>query len=161
MYDNRSPAQSGRRRASHRSASPIRRSGSGAHWKRHGDEFAEEAAVPHAATAPGGGYKNCRLPDCRSIPSPSDLEIMAVFSFVSTNIVGSETFKLLQPDANSLRLAQGHAAGTGHSTIWDHLRGARFIWIASSLRSHMIFGKDKFWCARLGCRALAASFSLV
>ena len=86
---------------------------------------------------------------------------MAVFSFVSTNIVGSETFKLLQPDANSLRLAQGHAAGTGHSTIWDHLRGARFIWIASSLRSHMIFGKDKFWCARLGCRALAASFSLV
>src|SRR6202022_562862 len=106
MYDNRSPAQSGRPRAAHRSAAPIRRSGSGAHWKRHGDEFAEEAAVPHAATAPGGGYKNCRLPDCRSIPSPSDLEIMAVFSFVSTNIVGFETLKFLKQDAASLGFGQ-------------------------------------------------------
>jgi hypothetical protein len=53
-------------------------------------------------------------------------------------------FKLLQPDADSLRLGQGHAAGTGHSTIWDHHRSARSIWIASSLRAEMIFGKDNY-----------------
>ena len=61
-------------------------------------------------------------------------------------------FKLLQPDPDSLGLGQGHAAGTGRSTIWDHRCGARSIWIASSLRADMIFGKD---------RSTAATFTAV
>jgi hypothetical protein len=49
---------------------------------------------------------------------------------------------LLQRNAHTLGVGQGRAARTSYSTIWDHHRHANSIWIASSLRADMIFGKD-------------------
>src|SRR5260370_16479759 len=50
---------------------------------------------------------------------------------------------LLQRNAHTLGVGQGRAARTSYSTIWDHHRHANSIWIASSLRADMIFGKDR------------------